>query len=277
MAKAPATPAVVEESSKALVISEAMDFEQFRGAGLEEVRTEDLSIPFLRILAQLSPQVNKRDGKYIQGAEPGMMFNTVTNELFDGEKGVLVIPAYYHRKYIEWVPKEKGGGFKGSYDTDNPIVKRTTKNERGEDILPNGNLLSNTAQFFILLLTESGPQRCLLAMSSTQLKRARKWLSVINNIIERGKDGKMFTMPMMSHIYRVRTVEERNDKGSWFGYDITMERRLSLRDEEDAMLFAMAMEFNKGVRTGEVQVKESDLDDQHGHGGDDSDGEDLPF
>ena len=51
--------------------------EEFAGEGLEEVTAEDLAIPFLRVLAQLSPQVNKRDGAYVDGAEAGMIYNTV--------------------------------------------------------------------------------------------------------------------------------------------------------------------------------------------------------
>ena len=33
-------------------------FESFEGTGFEEVTTEDLAIPFIRVLAQLSPHVN---------------------------------------------------------------------------------------------------------------------------------------------------------------------------------------------------------------------------
>ena len=55
-------------------------FEDFSGEGFAEVTSEDLAIPFLRVLAQLSPQVNKRDAAYVQGAEAGQMFNTVLNE-----------------------------------------------------------------------------------------------------------------------------------------------------------------------------------------------------
>ena len=44
---------------------------------------EDLALPFLKVLGQLSPEVNKRDAKYVEGAEPGKIINTVTNELFD--------------------------------------------------------------------------------------------------------------------------------------------------------------------------------------------------
>ena len=56
-------------------------FEQDASQGLENMAQDDLALPFLRILGQLSPQVNKRDPKYVEGAEPGMIYNTVTHEL----------------------------------------------------------------------------------------------------------------------------------------------------------------------------------------------------
>ena len=61
-------------------------FEQDASQGLENMDQQDLALPFLRILGQLSPQVNKRDSKYVEGAEPGMIYNTVTHELYDGTK-----------------------------------------------------------------------------------------------------------------------------------------------------------------------------------------------
>ena len=37
--------------------------------GAQNISQEDLALPFLKILGQLSPEVNKRDGKYVEGAE----------------------------------------------------------------------------------------------------------------------------------------------------------------------------------------------------------------
>ena len=70
-------------------------FEADAGQGIGNLTQEDLALPFLKILGQLSPEVNKRDGKYVEGAEPGMIYNSVTSELFDGEKGLNVIPCHY--------------------------------------------------------------------------------------------------------------------------------------------------------------------------------------
>lgn len=231
-------------------------FEDFGGLGFEETTSQDMAIPFLRILAQLSPQVNKRDGEYVEGAEAGMLFNTVANCVYDGEKGVTVIPCYYNRRYVEWAPREKGGGYFGSYKPDDAIVNTTTKNERGEDILPNGNILTNTAQFFVILIDSNGPQRCLITMSSSQLKKARKWVTQMNSLTAQGKNGP-YTLPMMSHKYQMTTVAESNDKGNWFGWDINKVGPLDLSNAEEKQMFEMAVDFSKKIAQGEVEVKET--------------------
>ena len=73
-------------------------FEADANQGAQNISQEDLALPFLKILGQLSPEVNKRDGKYVDGAEPGKIINTVTNELYSN---INVIPVFYKRQYIE--------------------------------------------------------------------------------------------------------------------------------------------------------------------------------
>ena len=76
-------------------------FEEDANTSFSNMGSEDFALPFLRVLGQLSPETNKRDAKYVEGAEPGMIFNTVTKQLYDGEEGVNVIPCYYKREYVE--------------------------------------------------------------------------------------------------------------------------------------------------------------------------------
>ena len=78
--------------------------------GFENMTQEDMALPFVRILGQLSPQVTDGDAKYIDGAKPGMIYNTVTSELFDGKKGFKVIPCYYKKDYPEWSDRGDGPG-----------------------------------------------------------------------------------------------------------------------------------------------------------------------
>ena len=247
-------------------------FEQFQGEGFSEVKTEDLAIPFLRVLADVSPQVKKRDGAYVEGAEAGMIFNTVLNEVYEAEKdGIFVIPCHYNRRYVEWRGREEGGGYVGSYTPDDPIVKTVTRSEQGQDLLPNGNQLTNTAQFFVLMLhPELGPQKALMTMASTQLKKGRKWLTQAQSLTAQGKNG-LYTLPLMSQVYKVTSVPEQNDKGSWYGWEIARERSLNLSNQGDKDVFDMAVAFAKSVKAGDVE-----LNDGSNHVGTDSD-DNVPF
>ena len=98
---------VKKEQAGSLAIS---NLEADSGKGLGNIGQEDLALPFLKILGQLSPEVNKRDGKYVENAEPGMIFNSVTGELFEGSKGIEVVPCHYKLEYIEWKERGEGSG-----------------------------------------------------------------------------------------------------------------------------------------------------------------------
>jgi hypothetical protein len=52
------------------------------GKGLQNVTNDDITIPRLAIVQSGSPQRKKKDEKYIEGAEEGMIFNTVTNTVY---------------------------------------------------------------------------------------------------------------------------------------------------------------------------------------------------
>jgi hypothetical protein len=201
-------------------------FEADAQQGAQNISQEDLALPFLKILGQLSPEVNKRDGKYVEGAEPGKIINTVTNELYDT---LNVVPCHYKRQYIEW-------------------QDRTTRGKDYKDRLPNGNYLDNTANHFVLVLGDN-PTTALISMKSTQLKVSRKWNSMMMGIKMQGKNG-LFTPPTYSHIYKLSTVQMSNDKGTWFGWDVS-----KVGPVEDKNMYDMAKSFATSVGKGEVQAK----------------------
>jgi len=45
------------------------------GRGTEELKSDDVSTPILKILHQLSPECNTRNAKYVEGAKPGMIYS----------------------------------------------------------------------------------------------------------------------------------------------------------------------------------------------------------
>jgi len=221
-------------------------FEADAQQGTQNISQEDLALPFLKILGQLSPEVNKRDGKYVEGAEPGKIINTVTNELFDS---IDVIPCHYKRQYIEWQDRGTSSGAPVAiHEADSDIVSTTTRDKGYKDRLPNGNYLENTANHFVLLCGKN-PQTALLSMKSTQLKVSRKWNSMMMGIKMQGKNG-LFTPPTYSHIYNLKTVQMSNDKGTWFGWDVS---KVGPVEQED--LYGMAKNFALSVGKGETQPK----------------------
>ena len=224
------------------------ELHQFAGQGAE-FTTDDLAIPFLNILQDNSPQTKKREGKYVEGAEAGMLFNTVSNEVFDGEKGVEVIPCAYQRTLIEWVPRDQEGGFVTTHDPESGILQQATKNERGQDILPNGNYLANTANHYVLLLSPThGPTQAVLSMTSTQLKKSRRWnTQIISRTLQ--VDGEVKPYPSFAFAYRLRTVTESNAKGSWFGYDISGQRPV-IKSE-----LTIGASFHNAVMSGTVKAR----------------------
>jgi hypothetical protein len=224
-------------------------FEADADKGSQNMTQEDLALPFLKVLGQLSPEINKRDGKYVEGAEPGMILNTVTNEIFDGAKGIDVLPVFYERKYVEWQDR---GDSKGApvaiHNAESDIVSTTTRDKSYKDRLPNGNYLENTANHFVVVLGKS-PQSALISMKSTQLKISRKWNSMMMGIKLQGKNG-MFTPPTYSHIYKLKTTQMSNDKGTWFGWDVS-----KVGPIEDKSVYESAKSFAEKVSKGAVQAK----------------------
>ena len=221
-------------------------FEADANQGAQNISQEDLALPFLKILGQLSPEVNKRDGKYVEGAEPGKIINTVTNELFDS---INVIPCHYKRQYIEWQDRGTSTGAPVAiHEAGSDIINQTKRDASYKDRLPNGNYLDNTANHFVLVLGKS-PSTALISMKSTQLKISRKWNSMMMGIKMQGKNG-LFTPPTYSHIYNLKTVQMSNDKGTWCGWDVSKVGPVASKED-----YEMAKGFATSVGKGEVQAK----------------------
>jgi hypothetical protein len=224
-------------------------FEDDAAKGLGAIGQEDLALPFLKILGQLSPEVNKRDGKYVEGAEPGMIYNSVSGELYDGVKGIDVIPAFYKLEYIEWKDRGEGlGAPVAIYDSSSDILSKTTPDANYKDRLPNGNYVEKTASHFVIVMGDN-PSTALISMKSTQLKISRKWNSMMSGIKMKGANG-MFTPASFSHIYKLKTTQMSNDKGTWFGWEVN-----KVGPVTDKGLYDQAKGFSDSISKGNVKAK----------------------
>jgi len=221
--------------------------------GFENMTQEDMALPFVRILGQLSPQVTEGDAKHIDGAKPGMIYNTVTSDCFDGKVGIKVIPCYYKKDFPEWSDRGDGPGAPVAVHLPNSPVIQTGKRDGSKIRLPNGNYLEETASYYVLIETKTGGMTpALITMKSTQLNVSKKWNSMMKTIqIADGKGG-FAIPPMHGVVYNLASVLQKNDKGSWYGWSVTQDR---IMGQEDKTLYLTAKDFNSSVAKGNVQTK----------------------
>ena len=223
-------------------------FEDDAGVGFENMGVQDMALPFIAILQSGSPQV-KRGEQKIEGAAEGDIFNTVTGQVHDGTEGIYVIPCAYKKAWVEWRPRDAGGGFVRQHD-DEFIMAQTTKDDKNKDFLPNGNVVVPTAYHYVLIVDTltGGYTEGVISMTSTQLKKSRKWNSTMAQLKLPKQDGTMFTPPMFSHVYHLTTIPEANDVGAWSGWKIDIHSQVPSIDWYNA-----AKKFSADVRKGIVK------------------------
>jgi len=224
-------------------------FEADANAGFQNMGQEDFALPFLKVLVQLSPEVNEKNAKYVENAKPGMIYNTVTNEIYSGEEGIDVLPVFYERKLVEWQDRGDSQGKPVKiHSIDSDIMGTVTRGKDYKDRLPNGNYIENTANHYIIKLN-GVPSPALISMKATQLKVSRKWNSMMMGIKLEGKNG-LFTPPTYSHIYKLKTVQMSNDKGTWFGWDVT--KSGPIQSSKD---YALAKGFARDLSKNRIRIE----------------------
>ena len=92
-------------NTKKVAVMQADMFAEDAGSGVDGLGSEDLAIPFLKILQKMSPELDD-----IAKAKAGDLFNTVTKEVVKGSDGIRVVNCAYTLQYIEWEPRGSGTG-----------------------------------------------------------------------------------------------------------------------------------------------------------------------
>ena len=206
-------------------------------AGFENVKTPSLAFPILKLLQNGSGEAQKRNQNYVEGAEPGMFLNTVTKKLYDGAKGIEVIPCHYKLEYQEWADFGTGSGRpENIYDANSDILSKT-KNEMGKDRLDNGNYILTVGQHYVLIRDGNSTENALISMSSSQGKVSRKWNSMMMSITLDGKNGP-YTPPSFSHKYRLTSVLNSGKGNQWYGFNVT-----KIGPVEEPTLYERAKKF----------------------------------
>lgn len=228
-----------------------IDFTADAGIGFEDTDSSSYAIPFLRILQATSPQCKKKDPEYVDGAEEGDFYNTVTGKIY--KDGITVIPAHYEHKYNLWAPDR--GGFKGTlsvaeYANCEKAILQDSKGNKYEGQVSTGYAITDTREHYLVILESDGSYSpALYAISGTEIKKSKRWMTLMQGI----RIGAQIA-PMFSQKYKLTTVGESNDKGSWAGVKIEHLGQVTSAEE-----YAAAKQFREMVRSGAAKVTDEDL------------------
>jgi len=215
-------------------------FAEFEGdnEGYEGLTMDVQAIPFIKIIQQLSPQLSKKKPEYLPEAEEGFIYNSVTNRLY--EPPVRFVIGKFERYYIEWKPNR--GGFVDTHLVEEIEGARAGQLMRDENyrlIDPNtGNIFSDTYVYYIIFPDHLEDGVCILSLTSSQLKEAKKLNRNLTNTVIPGTTKKALPYFM---IWNLEVHQVSNDKGDWsapkFTFDsfVTKQILLSVSEERKAL------------------------------------------
>lgn len=247
------TDVAVKEQNTAM--AEYGAYADYAGAGFENQTSDDYSIPFLQILQALSPQLQENDS-----LRQGMILNTVTGEVWDGKKGIAFVPATTQHVYVEWKPRDAGGGFVGIHEVNSDLVNhaKAASSEYGKYSTPDGNELIETFYVYGIALDDDGnASEAVLAFSSTKIKKYKGWMTKAKTIQIPLPDGRRIPAPLFAHRYRLKTVSEKNNKGQFFNWDAIAfdgENAQQARLLPDDPLFQSAMNIKSMIEQGKARA-----------------------
>lgn len=203
-----------DEQEAALVLA-MMDEDEGVGVSTDP---EDNLVPLIYILQAQSPQCNKRSPEHIDGAEAGSIWlrNSIP-PIVNGEEGILFQPCFASRDYVEWVPRDAGGGFVGRHDKlpdDAKQISDPKNPSKVKWIRPGGTELVDTRYVVGNVWRDGNPQPFVIPLTSSGHTFFKQW-TVTQNAM-RAPNGKK--PAIYGVIYRLTTEQRTNASGTWFGW-----------------------------------------------------------
>ena len=177
------------------------------GAGNENITSDDLELPRLKLLQALSPEVAEGGDEQIINAKAGMTINTMTSEIMED---FYAINVFFNREYAVFRNRQLGGDGV-------PLTVEKTKEDATNYITENGLSLDEfdvveTAKHLLLVCEEDGTPKyeAMMLMSATRLRFSSEWNSMIVST----------NLDRYAGMWKISSKRVSNTKGSWFTYTV---------------------------------------------------------
>lgn len=268
MSKAQSTELAKVASSAVAVVPDFMDAADF-GGGFEGTDKDSYAIPFLQILQKMSPLVDEDNPKYVQGAKAGMIYNTVTQKLYDGKEGLVIVPCAYKRSFIQWGNRQEGdGGFKGEFTPEQIDAMIDAKeiavidgklwkpSEDGKVNEKKNDYYADTRSHFVLVIDANGDVgTAILSLSASQTKASKMFMTSLQQKKVDTPQGKK-TPPTFANLVKLTTIAQANEKGTWSGVRFDLNGLVT-----DRNVYQAAKEFYQAIVAGDVKADYSKTSD----------------
>ena len=222
------------------------------GKGTEELRSDDVSTPILKILHQLSPECNSRNAKYVDGAKPGMIYSGSFGNLIDGEKGLDIVVAHTQTRFPEW--QERGDSAAAPVGTHINPPADAVEEKNGKYRLSNGNYCEKTMYFFVLALINGEARRAVITMRSSNLTPGRELNDLIDNLRVKDAQGS-FKPAAYAAVFNLKTVGKNWGDKSWHVYKPSKVRMLDVSKPEDLSIYETAKKLQEEAFAGAAKPK----------------------
>ena len=194
-----ATSKAVKKKEAQEVVSVPDYIKRGGNRGSENVTNDDLQLPRINVIQALSPQISKNKPEFIQGAEVGHLFNTLTGELYPD--GVVFCPVTFQKRYFVWKTQDSGGGLRGIFDFNKQkeaelltveLNEGSSKDEEYECVLTHEHLV----------LMQDGTE-VILSCAKSKTKASKKF----NSMVRLNGDDRF------SRQYKLTVVDDENEHG----------------------------------------------------------------
>lgn len=220
-------------------------------AGTEDIGLDDLRLPRLAIAQGLSNQLVPSDSSYIPDLKLFQMFNDLSRDIY-GTGPLTFVPVQRSVKYIEFVPRDLGGGI---VDMDvKPGDPRTkwTKDAEGKRVPP---VATRFVEFIILLLRPGKvPEPIVLSIKDTNKfnRRASEQLTAFI---------KFRNAEIYAGLYKVEVKPEKNDKGTFGVYVVKNAGFIPVDTPAGKALFDHAKQFADSLEGKNIVVDREPVGD----------------
>jgi hypothetical protein len=183
--------------------------------GFENVTSDCVSIPFLRLAQVNTPQAQPGTQK-LAGLEAGMYFNPSTGRIYGKDPAFIILG--FHRSWNIWNGEPPNARFVASVTNDDfeTRYQSKTKNDNGKIVDAEGNRYQDTRNFFLLSATHPEDGVLLYPMTSTGIPASKKALAKSSAIKVKDATGRMVQVPMYSRVWELKVDFVQSPKGSYF-------------------------------------------------------------